>query len=68
MTDKLFQLMGSSPIVAAHITIDADSGNVVTEMNPLWEKLRDELKPDPFVQRKSAEKKRSFSRKHQTER
>lgn len=68
MVEKLTTLMASSPITAAHITIDVDSGNVITEMNPLWERLRDELKPDPFVQRKSAEKKRFFSRKHQPER
>ncbi len=69
MTDKLFQLMGSSPITAAHITIDVDSGNVVTKMNPLWEKLRDELKPDPPAQQQKHDgKEHSSRRNHQLER
>lgn len=43
MVEKLTQLMPDSPIIAAHINLDADSGAVATEINPLCEKLRDEL-------------------------
>lgn len=42
MLEKLSLLMNASPITAAHITMDVDSGSVILEMNPLWEKLRDE--------------------------
>ncbi len=69
MVEKLTQLMPDSPIIAAHINLDADSGTVATEMNPLWEKLRDELSHGPYrQQQKNSEKKRSSKRSHQVER
>ena len=58
-----------SPIIAAHINLDADSGTVATEINPLWEKLRDELDElSHGQQQKTSEKKRSSKRSHQMER
>ncbi|MEY8387861.1 hypothetical protein AALC17_11285 [Oscillospiraceae bacterium 38-13] len=35
MAEKLALLMNMSPITAAHITIDADSGNVTVKINSL---------------------------------
>lgn len=69
MVEKLTQLMPDSPIIAAHINLDADSGTVATEINPLWEKLRDELDElSHGQQQKTSEKKRSSKRSHQMER
>ncbi len=69
MVEKLTQLMPDSPIIAAHINLDADRGTVATEINPLWEKLRDELSHGPSgQQQKNSEKKRSSKRSHQMER
>ena len=69
MAEQLTTLMASSPITAAHINIDVDSGAVVTEMNPLWEHLRDELEPRPPVQRQKRDgKKQSSKHRKQPER
>lgn len=72
MVEKLTQLMPDSPIIAAHINLGADSGTVATEINPLWEKLRDELDElshgPSRQQQKTSEKKRSSKRSHQMER
>ena len=69
MVEKLTHLMPDSPIIAAHINLDADSGTVATEINPLWEKLRDELDElSHGQQQKTSEKKRSSKRSHQMER
>ena len=42
ITENLALLMATSPITAARITMGVDSGIVAVELNPLWEKLRDE--------------------------
>ena len=68
MAEKLSLLMASSPITAAHITIDADSGSVAIEVNPLWEKLRDERESGPPVQQKCSSRKRSSKHKNHPDR
>ena len=51
MAEKLSLLMAASPITAAHITIDVDSGSIAVKMNPLWEKLRDGREVSPPARR-----------------
>lgn len=68
LTDKLFRLMDSSPVTAAHITIDVDSGSVAVQMNPLWKKLQDEREKNPPVPQKHPGKKRSSKHKNQPDR
>ena len=47
MEEKLTQLMPDSPIIAAHINLNADSGSVTVKINPLGEKLLDEREIKP---------------------
>ena len=68
LTDKLFRLMDSSPVTAAHITIDVDSGSVAVQMNPLWKKLQDEREKNPPVPQKHPGKKQSSKHKNQPDR
>ena len=68
LAEKLFRLMDSSPITAAHITIDVDSGSIVVKMNPLWEKLRDEREKNLPVPQKNPRRKRSPKHKNQPDR
>ena len=68
MAEKLSLLMASSPITAGHITIDVDSGSVVIAVNPLWEKLRDELEASPPTRQRHPGTKRSSKYKHQPDR
>ena len=65
IAEKLALLMASSPITAARITMDVDSGVAAVAMNPLWEKLRDEREPGPPVQQKHSGRKRSSKHKNQ---
>lgn len=65
IAEKLALLMASSPITAACITMDVDSGVAAVAMNPLWEKLRDEREPGPPVQQKHSGRKRSSKHKNQ---
>lgn len=66
--EKLSQLMSSSPITAARITMDVDSGIAAVEVNPLWEKLQDERESGPPARQKSSVRKRSSKRKNQPDR
>lgn len=68
LAEKLSQLMASSPITAAHITMDADSGRVAIEMNPLWEKLRHEREASPPARQNRSSRKRSSKHKNQPDR
>lgn len=68
MAEKLSLLMSSSPITAAHIAIDVDSGSVAIKMNPLWEKLRDERESGPPAQQRHSGRKRPSKRKNQPDR
>lgn len=69
MAEKLLQLMPSSPATAAHIVYDVDRGTVSVERNPLWEKLRDEIRDVPPPQReKRPMRKRAPNRKRQQDR
>ena len=68
LTEKLFRLMDSSPITAAHITIDVDSGSIAVKTNPLWEKLRNEQENKRPVPQKHPGKKRSPKHKNQPDR
>ena len=68
MAEKLSLLMASSPITAGHITIDADSGSVAIEVNPLWEKLRDEREASPPTRQRQPSRKRSSKHKNQPDR
>ena len=68
LAEKLSQLMASSPITAAHITMDADSGRVTIEMNPLWEKLRHEREASPPARQNRSSRKRSSKHKNQPDR
>ena len=68
LAEKLFHLMDSSPVIAAHITIDVDSGSIAVKMNPLWEKLRNEREKDPLVLQKHPKRKRSPKHKNQPNR
>ncbi len=68
IAEKLSTLMSSSPITAAHITIDVDSGSVAIKMNPLWEKLRDERESGPPAQQRYSGRKRPSKRKNKPDR
>ena len=68
LAEKLSLLMASSPITAGHITIDADSGNTAIEVNPLWEKLRDERGFSPPTRQRHPSRKRSSIHKNQPDR
>lgn len=68
LAEKLFRLMDSSPITAAHITIDVDSGSIVVKMNPLWEKLRDKREKNPPAPQEHSRRKRSPKHKNQPDR
>lgn len=68
LAEKLFRLMDSSPITAAHITIDVDSGSIAVKMNPLWEKLRDEREKNLPVPQKHPRRKRSPKHRNQPDR
>lgn len=56
MAEKLSQLMSTSPITAAHITIDVDGGSIEVKMNPLWRKLREGRETSPPVRQHSGRK------------
>ena len=56
MAEKLSQLMSTSPIAAAHITIDVDGGSIEVKMNPLWRKLREGRETSPPVRQHSGRK------------
>lgn len=66
--EKLSQLMPSSPVTAARITMDVDSGIAAVEVNPLWEKLRDERESGPPARQKPSVRKRSSRHKNQPDR
>lgn len=68
MAEKLSRLMASSPITAGHITIDVDSGSVAIEVNPLWEKLRDEREASPPMRQRCSSRKRSSKHRNQPDR
>lgn len=68
MAEKLALLMDMSPITAAHITIDADSGNVTVKINPLWEKLRAERGISPPARQTASRRSRFFNHKNQPDR
>lgn len=68
IAEKLSQLMPSSPITAARITMDVDSGIAAVEVNPLWEQLRNERESGPPVQQKRSARKRSSRHKNQPDR
>ena len=68
LTEKLFRLMDSSPVTAAHITIDVDSGSIVVKRNPLWEKLRDGREVNPPIPQKPPRRTRSPKHKNQPDR
>lgn len=68
LAEKLFRLMNSSPITAAHITIDVDSGSIAVKTNPLWERLRDEREKDLPAPQKHPGRKRSPKHKNQPDR
>lgn len=64
IAEKLALLMASSPITAARITMDVDSGVAAVAMNPLWEKLRDERESGPPVQQEHSSRKRFSKHKN----
>lgn len=68
LAEKLSLLMASSPVTAAHITMDADSGHATIEMNPLWERLRHEREASPPARQNRSSRKRSSKHKNQPER
>ena len=68
LAEKLFRLMDSSPVTAAHITIDVDSGSIAVKTNPLWEKLRDEQENEQPAPQKHPGRKRSPKHKNQPDR
>ena len=68
IAEKLSQLMPSSPITAARITMDVDSGIAAVEVNPLWEKLRNERESGPPARQKPSVRKRSSKHKNQPDR
>lgn len=68
LAEKLLRLMDSSPVTAAHITIDVDSGNITIQMNPLWKKLRDEREAALPTPQKHPRWKRSSKHKNQPDR
>lgn len=68
MAERLFQLMSSSPITAAHITIDVDNRNATIEINPLWEKLWDERGISPPARQRRSSGNRSIKHKNEPDR
>ena len=68
MAEKLALLMDMSPVTAAHITIDADSGSVTVKINPLWEKLRAERGISPPARQTASRRSRFFKQKNQPDR
>ena len=63
LAEKLSLLMASSPVTAAHITMDADSGCAAVEVNPLWEQLHHEREASLPVRQMSHKRERAAHRK-----
>ena len=68
LAEKLALLMDISPVTAAHITIDADSGSVTVKINPLWEKLRTEREISLPARQTASRRSRFFNHKNQPDR
>ena len=68
ITENLALLMAASPITAARITMDVDSGIAAVELNPLRKKLRDERASGPPAQQRRSSRKRSYTHKNQPNR
>jgi len=56
MTEAMLAIFKTCPAVAAHITINADTGEITTDLNPLWQKARERELPKLRI--KKARKKR----------